>query len=1449
MGAASCAGHAGGCPASCLPADVQTNVLFDAASLVFGWVRRLCSGRDALACYVRCALAPFAASPSPPRSLFPMAPPYSWVHGSPPRDAPARRAWQLRRAQELLTNLIVLSLSHLALRGARRCPPWARFGGPLSAEQSLAATFLRERVDEYLNPEAPVSDREFRSALLMADCARCGTLPLGTRCPPTAEGGPLKLDPSRAVFAKTDADFEPTEYLGTFAAACYIEPDLLSRKRLPGGLPAERLVASGPQRGLQGDILGYLRQWDAHRRLLLEPPSSTSRTQQGTLFPVPKSAEADRIVFNRIPRNIHETHLPGYARYTVGGHEFTEVVMGPRSVRRIFAEDLADCFPSFKASRARGVTNALAWTAPASAFAGTLALRELELNCLRRGIPVPTRVRPCYLGLPMGDLNAADFAAEAHTRVLREGGSYPAGRALVNGAPIPRTNAVEALVIDDHIGISIDEPGQQVQAKIWHDSFEAGARAYARVGLRAADRKSRRGVDGGVVLGAEFVAGSTFLGAERTRRRRLAEASLIIADRGRCSRHILRRVLGTWTHVMMYRRPFMCLFSSIFQFVGQPTDSDHVVVRLPHSVCRELKLSAVLAPVMVSNLAAAFTDRLVCSDASPFGEGAASAQVPVPVVRELWRHRERRGAYTRVFTHWAAQLRLAGLKEEAMEHQELEQQGLEADRFGSSPSPERILIETFDYLEICCGGRSPLVEAIKSKGLRTGPRIDLAAHSFWDISRPRVYEWLMFLAERRRVVHWHSGVPCVDFSVARHPVIRTHSAPWGFDPTDPARASANFMLSLVCVLIMILIRVGYGSFTHEHPASAHSWAIKFWDWFQRHPRAEIGRFCACRYGAPFKKDTRLARLRAEFLRPLDRMCQCVGPHAMQLTGGETKKAAKYLPAFCTAYAAATAAHVLAQPESPAMEEARALAEGTPARYEKLWVNDLLREVHWVACSSRLVGGDAHINVRETRAAIKHALQQAGRQRSVRVLEVLDSRVSIGALAKGRSASRLLNDELRAALPEVTARDLYLGFIFGPSRLNPGDAPSRMLPLPRSDGRGLPSWARSILKGEFRAFDDLSRLPDQSRASAGWACLVVRLTESHGIRLAPKELPFDSTLGYPGEGPRSSGAAASCRAAVDIRYHRVLTPAVAARRQVRLSEFLWWVCSLLDVPAEHVLQMGAAELDRALTEFGQLLWQGQRSLLDYCETINAIVDTDRGLRGHLPRAWEAAWVWRSLTPSTNRVPMPEKVLLAMMSVALAWNMPHVALLLAAGFMGLLRVHELRWLRFGSFMSPRRLLNDDSVMFIIIEKPKMRRMTARRSYVRIDDPAIIALADAVVEDRPDDSFLFNGSYQQLRAVFNAICAELRLPHGAPQGLTLGSLRPGGATWLYRGTDNTELVRFRGRWASNRMLEIYIQEVGAASMLPLLSVTTRARITALARHVPTQISNFIHGALTNL
>ena len=123
---------------------------------------------------------------------------------------------------------------------------------------------------------------------------------------------------------------------------------------------------------------------------------------------------------------------------------------------------------------------------------------------------------------------------------------------------------------------------------------------------------------------------------------------------------------------------------------------------------------------------------------------------------------------------------------------------------------------------------------------------------------------------------------------------------------------------------------------------------------------------------------------------------------------------------------------------------------------------------------------------------------------------------------------------------------------------------------------------------------------------------------------------------------------------------------------------------------------------------------------------------------------------------------------------------MALILGTGFLGLLRVYEFRALRACDFLTPTRLLATGGPMFVTIRLPKMRRLTARRAYTWIDDQGFIAYVEAVIARLPPEAPIFPGSYAQLRTIFNMLCGRLGVPAGRSGALSLGSLRPGGATY---------------------------------------------------------------------
>ena len=137
------------------------------------------------------------------------------------------------------------------------------------------------------------------------------------------------------------------------------------------------------------------------------------------------------------------------------------------------------------------------------------------------------------------------------------------------------------------------------------------------------------------------------------------------------------------------------------------------------------------------------------------------------------------------------------------------------------------------------------------------------------------------------------------------------------------------------------------------------------------------------------------------------------------------------------------------------------------------------------------------------------------QPSIRCLVGVESRVASGALAKGRSPSKPLNQELQRKLTMTLATDLCYGTLFLPSRRQPAYAPSRGASV-RLPSAPRPEWQDDLENGRPEAFLQWARLPTQQRACSEWGRMALHLLQVARIAWPPHR-GFDLTLGYPGEG--------------------------------------------------------------------------------------------------------------------------------------------------------------------------------------------------------------------------------------------------------------------------------------------------------------------------------------------
>lgn len=150
-------------------------------------------------------------------------------------------------------------------------------------------------------------------------------------------------------------------------------------------------------------------------------------------------------------------------------------------------------------------------------------------------------------------------------------------------------------------------------------------------------------------------------------------------------------------------------------------------------------------------------------------------------------------------------------------------------------------------------------------------------------------------------------------------------------------------------------------------------------------------------------------------------------------------------------------------------------------------------------------------------------------------------------------------------------------------------------------------------------------------------------------------------------------------------------------------------------------------------------------------------------------------------------------------------------------GLLRVGELLDLTRESLILPEDSAPGISYILIKIREPKTRGRGPRRQNARVEPKDIVDLAVAVFRHYSPGQKLWPLSAFTLRKRFVTLLSRVGVK--TIQGregrcYDMGSFRPGGATHLLTLTEDTALVQRRGRWASQHVMNIYLQEVAVSN-----------------------------------
>ena len=834
------------------------------------------------------------------------------------------------------------------------------------------------------------------------------------------------------------------------------------------------------------------------------------------------------------------------------------------------------------------------------------------------------------------------------------------------------------------------------------------------------------------------------------------------------------------------------------------------------------------------------------------------------MTEEVWRHTEQRGFYTKLLSPASAILIEHGLDSKVAEQivnpPPQFSSPPEATSFNvPPPMTEGIL---FDVCEIFRGSGN-WSAAHSAQGLSTPGGFDLDGRRLrcHDLQEASTMHELISLALRRVVRDFHAGVPCLSFGTFRRPQVRSNRFPHGFDPSDLFTAYHNRLAQRACFVLTVALMVG-SYISIEQPRNSRLFRLHCYKVLIR-LGCVISHYAFCSYGSAFHKPSKWLHNKP-WLVKLESKCSCdhrgnhfkiegaftpdsirrfdlqCSPDAKSVFG-RLPRPGEAVAAFSAAYpiplvrkmalglAAAANGHVdritdtarartLAEVEvlDDSLDFSLVPEEPYPPRNwfeDPEWIGEIVNGCCFKELFRYKFKTPGHINVNETRTYKSLIKSLAKAEPDSRVVALLDSRVTIGASAKGRSSSYAICRVLQGTIPYVIGSGLYLGSLHCYSADNRADDPSRDRPV-RPPSKELPRWFVDLQAGSTWRFDQVVASSGIPKLAARWLRFLLLLGGDIERNPGPEKVfPTSKRVG---------------RGKLDLQ--KGFAPATSKRMSKCIDGFRAWLESEVGISWDALVSDPQATC-LALRGYGLYCFETGLPRYLFVYAITGMQDVYPLTRNFMTLAWQVDKKWQVYEPGVCRSVLPPMIIRAAVCLACLWSRPAWAAIVLLGFGAMLHPSEMMALERRDLIFPSDVFHDTQSLFVRIRDPKTARF-ARRQRGRIDDESIIWVAQQVFGSLSPDTKLFPGSINVFRKQWNCIMQHLGVPHSqAGGGATPGVLRGSGATYLYCASEDLSWVAWRGRWARVRTLEYYLQEVGAFVMVHSLKPSSKDKIQKLS------------------
>ena len=263
------------------------------------------------------------------------------------------------------------------------------------------------------------------------------------------------------------------------------------------------------------------------------------------------------------------------------------------------------------------------------------------------------------------------------------------------------------------------------------------------------------------------------------------------------------------------------------------------------------------------------------------------------------------------------------------------------------------------------------------------------------------------------------------------------------------------------------------------------------------------------------------------------------------------------------------------------------------------------------------------------------------------------------------------------------------------------------------------------------------------------------------------------------------------------------------RKVLVASFEAWIKRQVEEPFSRISSTDPMLTTTLLRNFGLKAYSENWTKNQFRDLLLGLGEKFPWVRPTLTAGWRLVSRWEMLEPSTPHTPIPEMWLHAALAICAAWEWHRTMLCLWLGFYALLRPGELCTLVRTDFLLPGD--HEGLDILIRIRAPKRRAGGAKKEYSKIESVDIHPYFLFELNKLRDGEPLWPASPATLCRRFRLACRKIC---ARPALFTLGSLRAGGATALFRRwNENLTKLQWRGRWTSVLTLAHYVQELTAA------------------------------------